>query len=279
MSGTCLHTDRRSPEPVTAEPPPLPGRAVMHQRWDELAYVHWRYDPAEVQRLLPEGVVVDTFDGSAWVGLIPFEMRNIALGPFPAVPYLGSFVEVNVRTYVVDSLGRRAVWFFSLDVPRMLPVAVARSAFRLPYCWAATRHTCSAGGVPGDPHRSRTGVRHTYEVTRRWPRVGADPGSTRTASIAFTVGDLIAPADQSDLDLFISARWGLLTNRRSGPAHGAVFHERWPLRTVSDLEIDPGLVLAAGLPAPDGDPIAAYSPGVGVDLGWLTTVGHSKEKR
>lgn len=255
-------------EPITAQPPPLGSRALMTQRWDELAYLHWRYDIAEVQRLLPAGVLVDAFDGSAWVGLIPFEMRGIAFRPLPSVPYLGDFVEVNVRTYVVDRRGRRAIWFFSLDIDRSVPVGVARSAFRLPYCWASARHECSAGGSPGDPGRSSTGVRHRYEVERRWPR--AERGASTT--IAFEVGDVIDEADQTEFDIWSSARWGLLTERRSGIAHGAVTHERWPLRRLHDLEVDPGLVTAAGLPAPADEPIVAYSPGVAVDLAWLRPV-------
>ena len=89
-------------EPVLAEPPALPSRAVLRQRWTELAYFNWPYEPGVVQRLLPDGVRVDTFDDVAWVGLIPFVMRAVRIGPTPPVPYLGTFVEINVRTYVVD---------------------------------------------------------------------------------------------------------------------------------------------------------------------------------
>ncbi len=74
------------------------------------------------------------------VGLIPFGTRKVQLGSSPAVPWLGSFIEINVRSYVVDESGRRAVWFFSLDVPRLPIVAVARSVFALPYCWARASH-------------------------------------------------------------------------------------------------------------------------------------------
>ena len=91
------------PEPVK--------RAVMVQQWRDLAYVHWRYPVEEVQALLPPGLEVDTFDGSAWVGLIPFSMKNIGLPRLPAVPYFGSFPEVNVRTYVRRN-GVPGVWFF-----------------------------------------------------------------------------------------------------------------------------------------------------------------------
>ncbi len=72
----------------------------MRQDWLDLAYVHWPYAPDIVQALLPAGLTVDTFDGSAWVGLIPFSMRDVGLPHGPAVPYLGAFAEVNVRTYV-----------------------------------------------------------------------------------------------------------------------------------------------------------------------------------
>ncbi|MFT5267295.1 MAG: hypothetical protein ACI88C_000719 [Acidimicrobiales bacterium] len=119
-------------ETIIADPPPRQWRPVLRQQWTELAYFHWPYAPDVVQRLLPDGVTVDTFDNNAWVGLIPFEMRKVQLRPTPSVPWLGGFIEVNVRTYVTDSLGRRAVWFFSLDVQRSVIVAVARSVFALP---------------------------------------------------------------------------------------------------------------------------------------------------
>ena len=143
-------------EPILADPPSLPGSVVLRQRWAELAYFHWPYEPDVVQRLLPDGVRVDTFDGAAWVGLIPFMMRNVQLGPTPPVPYLGTFVEINVRTYVIDPLGRRSVWFFSLDVPRSVIVVVARTAFALPYCLSHTEYDADAA------HRR-------YAMTRRWP--------------------------------------------------------------------------------------------------------------
>ena len=143
-------------EQVNADPPPLPGSAMLRQRWAELAYFHWPYEPDVVQRLLPDGVRVDTFDGAAWVALIPFVMRNVQLGSTPPVPYLGTFVEINVRTYVIDPLGRRSVWFFSLDVPRSAIVAVARTAFALPYCWSRTQYQSDA-------------TQRRYAMTRRWP--------------------------------------------------------------------------------------------------------------
>lgn len=256
-------------EPVTPDPPPWDRRTVLRQGWEELAYFHWAYEPDTVQALLPDDVRVDTHDGAAWVGLIPFEMRNVALGPTPPVPVLGSFVEINVRTYVVDARGRRAVWFFSLDVPRTPIVGVARTAFSLPYCWAAAGHevTAPGDGTGADPHAP--GARHRYWLRRRWPR---RTSGTRS-SMAFTVGDAIADDAVSDFDHFVSARWALLTQRRGQTLRGAVDHPRWPLHDVHDVEISGDVVQAAGLPEPAGEPLARYSPGVQVRVGWLQPAG------
>lgn len=245
-------------EPVQAHPPPLDGRRVLRQRWAELAYFHWRYPADEVRRLLPDGIAVDTFDGDAWVGLIPFVMRDVRVGPTPPVPYLGTFVEINVRTYVVDAHGRRAVWFWSLDVPRSVIVGVARTAFSLPYCWS-----------PGASHTETEPGRHRYTMQRRWPSAPAGPAR---AEIDFTVGDEIAPDDVDDLSHFLSARWGLLTTRRDRVLRGSVSHPQWPLFEIGAASIDQTVIEAAGLSSPQGELHAMYSPGVDVEVGWLTRV-------
>ena len=234
---------------MNEQPPTWNSRTVLRQQWQELAYFHWRYEPSEVQRLLPPGVTVDTFDGSAWVGLIPFEMRNVRVGPTPAIPWLGSFIEVNVRTYVVDALGRQAVWFFSLDVPRSAIVAVARSVFALPYCWAHANHEV-------------TNVRHRYTIERRWPRERGI--SEATADMAFSVGTQFSPDELTPLDHFLTARWALVTQWRSRLLFGRVHHQVWPLFRVENVDVHQNLLEAAGLPSPSGEMHGLYSPGVDV---------------
>jgi uncharacterized protein YqjF (DUF2071 family) len=251
-AGTERESSHRTPEPVTADPPALGRRAVLRQDWTELAYFHWPYDPRDVQPLLPDGVRVDTFDGAAWVGLIPFVMRDVRLGPSPPVPYLGTFVEINVRTYVVDPLGRRSVWFFSLDVPRSVIVAVARSVFALPYCWSRIAYLAD-------------GPRRRYSMARRWPKA-----SSPSAEIEFSIGDPMEVVD--DLDHFLTARWSLLTSRRGRLLYGRVHHERWPLHHVADYRLRHDVVEAAGLPRPVGEPRTACSPAVDVEVGWLEKV-------
>lgn len=225
------------PEPVR--------RAVMVQQWRDLAYIHWRYPAQEVQALLPAGVEVDTFDGSAWVGLIPFSMKNIGLPRLPTVPYFGSFPEVNVRTYVRRN-GIPGVWFFSLDVNRLIPAFVARATYLLPYCW-------------GTASNLRTESTLETEVRRRWP-------SRASTSIRISLGEPIDHPDE--LSVFLSARWGLYSRGfGKGVRYAPVDHERWPLWSASLVSLDDSLVTAAGLSAPTGEPHVMFSPGVSVRIG------------
>ena len=225
------------PEPVR--------RAVMVQQWRDLAYVHWRYSPEEIQALLPRGLDVDVHDGSAWVGLIPFSMRKIGLPRLPAIPYFGSFPEVNVRTYVRHN-GRPGVWFFSLDVNRFLPALVARTTYLLPYCWGSADHTLAGNSL-------------TTNVHRRWP-------SSSNTKISISVGSEIESPD--DTAVFLSARWGLYSRGfRGALRYAPVDHEKWPLYSATLLDLNDSLVTTAGLSAPQGEPHVMFSPGVSVRVG------------
>ena len=45
---------------------------------------------------------MDTFHGKAWVGVIPLFMKDVHPRFVPAVPMISDFLELNVRTYVLD---------------------------------------------------------------------------------------------------------------------------------------------------------------------------------
>ena len=216
----------------------------MRQRWEDLLYLHWPCAVADVEKLLPPGLEADTFDGSAWVGLIPFSMRGIGLGRGPAVPYLGSFSEVNVRTYVRRD-GIPGVWFFSLDVDRFLPAVVARLTYRLPYCWGRTVHRLDGEEV-------------STRIERRWPN------RVEKSEIVARVGP---PVEADDRDVFLTARWGLYSRAGKGLRYAPVDHEPWPLHAATVSRWDARLIAAAGLPAPTGEPVVRFSPGVSVRVG------------
>ncbi|MDH4363115.1 MAG: DUF2071 domain-containing protein [Acidimicrobiia bacterium] len=247
-------------EPATLQPAALgpPAAAgdpirwpVMVQRWVDVVFLHWRYDPAVVQALLPPGVTVDVYDGSAWVGLVPFRMEGLGLPRLAPLPLVGSFPEVNVRTYV-HAGDRRGVWFFSLDIDRVLPTVVARAVYDLPYCYGRAGHR-------------RLGSVVSTEVERRWP--AADGGAG--AEIVVRGGRALTGPDP--LAHFLTSRWGLLSAGRRGRIRWApIHHGPWPLHHAEVLHLDERLVAATGLPAPDGPPHALWSPGVDVTVGLPT---------
>ena len=109
----------------------------MHQTWRDLTFLHWRAEPSIVRELVPKDLELDLYDGTAWIGLVPFVVTHLSLPNAPPLPWVSTFPETNVRTYVVDQNGLRGVWFFSLDAARLLAVVGARTAYALPYFWAS----------------------------------------------------------------------------------------------------------------------------------------------
>src|SRR5215510_9722322 len=110
------------------------GQPLMHQTWGKLLFMHWRIDEKQLRPILPAKLEIDIFDGTAWIGIIPFTMWDIrAFPPFmPALPVLNAMHELNVRTYVhYDRVP--GVWFFSLDCNSAAAVMAARTVYHLPY--------------------------------------------------------------------------------------------------------------------------------------------------
>lgn len=248
-----------APDPITPTAPPLPGGAILEQRWSDLVFLHWRVPSSSVAPLLPTGTRPDEFDGSTWVGLIPFVLSRTRPLPLPPIPWLGTFVEINVRLYSVDAAGRRGVVFRSLDAEHLLPVLAARAAFGLPYEWAsmrATRQSDGSGGILLD-YRS---ARHRTPPAARGD---ARPEATAPPRTRIRARMLREEADD-ELARFLTARWGFHETRRGRTVWARNTHAPWPLRRAELLQLDDELLAAAGFPglatrAPDS---VLASPGV-----------------
>lgn len=221
---------------------------VMLQRWERLTFLHWPFDSDEIQRLLPAGLTVESHDGWAWVGLVPFFMR-VSTARGRGAPWVSNFCETNVRTYVRDEGGRSGVWFFSLDAARLGAVAVGRTVFGLPYFWTRMSLT-------------ETGDEIDYRCRRRWPGPRGVSSSAR-----IRVGPVIDPTALTDLDHFLTARWVLFSSAGRRRSFARAWHEPWPLRRAELIGLDDQLMAAAGLPAPTASPLVHYSEGVDVRLG------------
>jgi uncharacterized protein len=222
------------------------ARPVALQRWETLTFVHWAYDPADLQHLVPSGLELDLHQGRAWVSLTPFLMTRVRAPGTPAIPGISAFPETNVRTYVRDGSGRDGLLFLTLECARFV-TTVARPALGLPYSWAQ---------MAVDPQAQ--GARYTSR--RRWPR---DP--TADLDLRVEVG---APIDEpAPLDDWLTGRWRAFTGRDTVRTCVAVEHEPWPLRSATVAHLRGGLVAATGVPAPAGEPVVHFSAGVDVRLG------------
>lgn len=222
------------------------------QRWEDLTFLHWAVEPADVAPLLPRGTEPDVLDGQTYVGLIGFRMVRLGLLSGPPLPYLGDFCETNVRLYSVDVQGRRAVVFRSLEAERLLAVLAANAVLQIPYKWAQMQ-LLRDGDVLTYSSRRRTRAHPTNRMTVR-------------------VGDRIA--QPTEPEHFLTARWGLHERTYGRTLHLPNVHEAWPLHRAELLSLDDELIGAAGLAHPTRPPDSVlYYPGVDVRFGTPQVVG------
>src|SRR5579862_2211663 len=171
------------------------GPWLVTQTWHNLLFAHWPIDAAVVRARVPPQLALDQFDGRAWLGVVPFEMTNVAPRMVPALPWLSAFPEINVRTYVTVG-GRPGVYFFSLDATNPIAVRAARTLFRLPYFHASIDVTCE----PAE------------RIAYRSRRTGGD------ATFDARYGSIGSPFDAAhgSLEYFLTERYCLYTANAAG---------------------------------------------------------------
>jgi uncharacterized protein YqjF (DUF2071 family) len=231
------------------------GRPAGFQRWRTLAFLHWEVPADAVAALLPKELSVDTFEGRAWVGVVPFTMKDVSPWWAPSVPGISNFHELNLRTYVHLGGEHPAVWFFSLDAAASIAVIAARTGWHLPY------HRASMDlAVTGDEVR--------YTSRRLWP--GPRPADL---SLRYRIGESLGEAAPGTLEHFLAERYLLIADTGSGLELGQVHHRPYPLHRAEVIAVSENVVAAAGLPAPSGAPHVLYCPGVDVDVFALRKIG------
>jgi uncharacterized protein len=222
--------------PVIAPPRQLDGHVpgsgpwVVAMRWHDLLFAHWRVDVDALRRIVPAPFEIETFDGSAWVGIVPFRMSGVRPRVLPPLPGAPAFPEVNVRTYV-SLQGHRGVWFLSLDAADRLAVEVGRRVFRLPYYRARIMCTPEQDGWV------------TYASARTDRR-----GAGAVFLGRYRPSGPVVRAQMGSLPHFLTARDGLWSlDRRGAPAWVGIRHAMWPLQRA-ELELETqSLSVAAGL--------------------------------
>ena len=218
---------------------PIPSqRWLMRMTWHDLLFMHYRVEVEELRSLIPEDLEIDTFDGSAWLGIVPFRMTGIAPRWMPPVPGLSSFPELNVRTYV-SAGGKPGVWFFSLDACNAMAVRFARWSFHLPYMHARMRFCAPFDSCHGtwikyrcqrtDPQHPPAEFKADYRPIG--PPVGSPPGS---------------------LASFLTARYCLYSADGRGQVfRGEIDHPPWELREAQAVVTENTMAQPLGIRLPE----------------------------
>jgi uncharacterized protein len=225
----------------------------MRQWWGRLLFMHWPFAPSALRPLVPPHLSIDTYEGQAWVGVVPFAMWGVRPYLAPPVPGLSSFLELNVRTYVHHD-GVPGVLFLSMDIDSSVAKWGARQFYFLPYYTA-------------EMSLARNGQTIQYASRR------TDSDAPAAAfEAAWSYGELLPPPEPDSLQFFLTERYCLYTEAREQLYRCHVSHQPWPLRSAHLSSHRSDVIEALGLPTPTGAPLLHYAEEIKVDIWPLTRV-------
>jgi len=246
----AAYRQNRSLEHLGHRPWPPPARGwIMGQTWEDLLFAHWRVPAEELRTHVPHQLEVDEHDGSAWLGITPFRLTGLRGRGTVPLPYVSSFLELNVRTYV-RAEDKPGIWFFSLDASSRVAVEVARRTYKLPYFHARMS-------------AARRGEWVDYECSRIDEAGRVFSGSYRPAGAVFN-------AEPDSLEWFLAERYCLYTTDERGVlARADIHHELWPLQ-----QAEAEIALASISPLElRGEPLLHFSRRQDVVIWPLESVG------
>ena len=229
------------------KPRPLPsGRWLMKQRWNDLLFAHWPVPASVLAQLIPEGLQVDTFQGSAWLGVMPFWMDRIKMRGIPSLPGVRGFPDLSLRTYVREErTGTPGVVCLSLDASNLLAVAVGRVLYHLPYHWA-------------EMYLEQRSEREFSFFSRR--RFCDQPVVFKARYRGLGPSRRLAESGEGSLEHFLMERDCLFSSNRDGqPIRANLHHITWPLEEAeADIERN-DLAAVLGIQLPEQEPVLHYT--------------------
>lgn len=217
---------------------------AFEMEWRDLFFASYPVEPAVVRPHIPDSLTLDTFEGEAYLSVVPFRIQDIRPKGLPSAVGLTT-PELNLRTYV-ELDGKRGIYFFNLDAGDVLGVLGARIFNQLPYYYADMVYE------PGDPT--------TFRSRRRTP--GARP-----LAFAATYGPDGEPyqPDPGTVEHFLVERYCYFTEGADGAVRYAdIDHERWTVQPGQWTVSTNTIFAANGFDQPDSEPVLTYSDGLGV---------------
>jgi uncharacterized protein len=223
---------------------------LMYHKWRNILFLHWEFDPHEIQSTLPKGLTVDTYDGRAYLGVVPFIMQAVRPRFFPSLPFISNFLELNLRTYVYDDQANPGVWFYSLDANQKLAVEIARRFYGLPYFHASMKAE----------------LNDKFDFIR-FSCLRRDVISEYRSTFSYRGAGKIYQAEPDSLEFFMVERYLLFSKRGTKLYRGKVHHHPYPLMEAEVHQWDEHLFHINGFKMPERPPDhMLYSGGVDVQV-------------
>lgn len=223
------------------------GNPLMYQSRRDLLFFHWKVDPVQVQRTLPPGLTVDTYNDLAYVGIVPFMVCDARPRGLPAVGFVSDFLELNIRTYVVDRTGAPGIWYYALDCDQPPAVWGARMLYSLNYRHAQLKHTIAAP-------RSISYAHHLQVAER-------------SALLTCAVGHESKAPAQGTLDFFLLERYLLFSVSGEVVHRTQIHHAPYPMVDATMQTCQSNLLAEFGFDVNESVPDhVRASPGVDVEV-------------
>ncbi len=243
MHNALNHLDHR--------PYPLPEKPWhMQMRWLNLSFMHWEVPGEALRKLVPKGLELDLFEGKAYIGIVPFEMRDVKPRFSPSIQGLSHFAELNVRVYVTAE-GKPGVWFFSLDAANPIAVRLARAGFFLPYFDAQMSVMVLAERIYYQSKRTHKGAMKANFVAEYEP----------TSEVYLS--------KKGTLEHFLTERYCLYAQDKQGQLYrGEIHHQPWPLQQAkAEIRVNT-MTEQIALPLPETVPLLHFAKAIDV-VAWL----------
>lgn len=211
---------------------------LMYQTWKNILFLHWEYPADELQEKLPEGLLIDTYEGKAYIGIVLLFIENIRPKHLPAFPGISKFQEINFRTYVFDKNGTPGIWFFSLDAGNRIAAEAAQVLINLPYSYS---------NIKADKNLNN-------DITFSSLRDDLDP--KLLSFFRYSGKENYRTAESGSLDFFLIERYAFFTHLKSKNEifTSRVYHSPYTLHDVNLIEWDDNLFEANGFKRPSRPP-------------------------
>jgi uncharacterized protein YqjF (DUF2071 family) len=194
----------------------------LSAEWRDLVMLNYEVDPTLLQRYVPLGTVLDSFEGKTYVSLVGFRFcRTKMFGVF-SIPFHFNFLEVNLRFYVRRKYGdeeRRGVVFISEVVPKPAIAITARLVYGENYTCHPMRHRVTEG-------LDKT-AEYQWQIAGQWCTLSAKGIGAPS------------PASSGSLEQFITEHyWGYSRQRNGNSLEYQVTHPSWLVWTATEAKFE-----------------------------------------